>query len=79
MQSEFADEWEKWLKTDEGIESLDHADEDMVKKIFIAGAAASERAKQIIHDKLQVHTIDRCQKHGGYGFQSNCKICKRGG
>ncbi len=79
MQSEFADEWDKWLKTDQGIESLDHADEDMVKKIFIAGAEASERAQAVVHKKLQVHTIHRCQKHGGYGFQSNCEKCKRHG
>ncbi len=77
MKSEFADEWDKWLKTDEGLECLEDADEDTVKAIFIAGGQACVRAQEVISKKLQVHTIDRCQKHGGYGFQSNCKKCKR--
>lgn len=78
MQSEFADEWDKWLKTVEGLECLEDADEDTVKTIFIAGAEASERAKVVIAEKLNTHTINRCQKHGGYGFQSNCEKCRRG-
>ncbi|MEE9222993.1 MAG: hypothetical protein V3V40_06010 [Nitrosomonadaceae bacterium] len=77
MKSEFADEWDKWLKTDEGLECLEDADEDTVKTIFIAGAEASERAKAVIHKKLQKSGIEYCHKHGGYGFQSNCKKCRQ--
>ena len=76
MQSEFADEWDKWLKTDEGLKALRDTDEADIKAIFIAGAEASERTKEAIYEKLlSFKSSDHCPDHGGTAFMGDCIRC----